>query len=83
MHTSEMRAAAPLEVYPRLLRFLKPHRGLMVAHRRALNVSAAILDVFSFTLLIPFLNALFGEPPLTNSPAIGKQPARKHGRLVP
>ncbi len=69
MHTSEMRAAAPLEVYPRLLRFLKPHRGLM-GLTVVTNIAAAILDVFSFTLLIPFLNALFGEPPLTNRPGL-------------
>ena len=30
----------------------------------ASNVIAAILDVFSFTLLVPFLNALFGEQQL-------------------
>jgi ATP-binding cassette, subfamily B, bacterial MsbA len=28
------------------------------------NLLAAVLDVFSFTLLIPFLNALFDQPPL-------------------
>ncbi len=67
VHTSEMRAVAPLTVYPRLMRFLRPHAwrmGLTVVT----NVGAAILDVFSFTLLIPFLNALFGEPPLTDRP---------------
>lgn len=65
--TAEMRAVAPARVYPRLLRFLRPHSwrlGLTVAT----NIGAAVLDVFSFTLLIPFLNALFGEPPLTNAP---------------
>ncbi|MCU0616590.1 MAG: ABC transporter ATP-binding protein/permease [Gemmatimonadaceae bacterium] len=65
--TAEMRAVAPARVYPRLLRFLRPHAwrlGLTVAT----NIGAAVLDVFSFTLLIPFLNALFGEPPLTNAP---------------
>jgi len=61
MHTSEMRAAAPGKVYPRLLAFLRPHRwrmGLTIVT----NVGAAFLDVFSFTLLIPFLNALFKQP---------------------
>lgn len=68
-HTSEMRAAAPLKVYPRLLRFLRPHRARM-ALTVVTNVCAAILDVFSFTLLIPFLNALFDQPPLTSSPGL-------------
>jgi subfamily B ATP-binding cassette protein MsbA len=68
-NTAEMRAAAPLKVYPRLLTFLRPHRGLM-ALTVITNVIAAVLDVFSFTLLIPFLNALFGEPPLTSSPGL-------------
>lgn len=67
MHTSEMRAAAPGKVYPRLLAYLRPHRwrmGLTIVT----NVGAAILDVFSFTLLIPFLNALFDQPPLSDKP---------------
>ena len=67
MHTSEMRAAAPGKVYPRLLAFLRPHRwrmGLTIVT----NVGAAFLDVFSFTLLIPFLNALFNQPPLSSKP---------------
>ena len=45
--------------YRRLLRFLAPHSGRMAA-TIACNVGAALLDVFSFTLLIPFLDALFG-----------------------
>jgi len=37
------------------------------------NVIAAALDAFSFTLLIPFLNALFGEQQLiSNSGWIGR-----------
>ncbi len=36
----------------------------------ACNVSAAVLDVFSFTLLIPFLNALFRQPPLPTKPGV-------------
>lgn len=67
MHTSEMRAAAPGKVYPRLLAFLRPHRWRM-ALTIVTNVGAAILDVFSFTLLIPFLNALFDQPPLSDKP---------------
>src|SRR3954471_3578508 len=45
-------------MYRRLLRYLRPHSWRMVASI-VCNVIAAALDVFSFTLLIPFLNALF------------------------
>jgi subfamily B ATP-binding cassette protein MsbA len=47
----------------RLLRFLRPHAGLL-AQTVACNLGAAALDVFSFTLLIPFLDTLFGEQSL-------------------
>lgn len=66
-HTSEMRAVAPGKVYPRLLAYLRPHRWRM-GLTMVTNVGAAILDVFSFTLLIPFLNALFDQPPLSDKP---------------
>ncbi len=46
-------------MYRRLLRFLRPHVWRM-AGTIASNVAAALLDVFSFTLLIPFLDRLFG-----------------------
>ena len=52
--------------FRRLLPFLRPHTGRM-AGAVASNVLAAALDVFSLTLLIPFLNALFGEQPLPAS----------------
>jgi ABC-type multidrug transport system fused ATPase/permease subunit len=45
--------------FRRLLGFLRPHSWRM-AGTIASNVTAAVLDVFSFTLLIPFLDALFG-----------------------
>lgn len=45
-------------MYRRLLRFLRPHRWRMAAVI-ACNLGAAVLDVFSFTLLIPFLDVLF------------------------
>jgi subfamily B ATP-binding cassette protein MsbA len=48
-------------LYPRLLGFLKPHWWRM-AGAVACNLSAAVLDVFTITLLIPFLNALFNQP---------------------
>jgi len=53
-------------MYRRLLRYLRPHSWRM-AGTIACNVVAAALDVFSFTLLVPFLNALFGESQLIPS----------------
>jgi len=50
-------------MYRRLLHFLRPHRWRMVG-AVAGNAVAAALDAYSFALLIPFLNALFGLPPL-------------------
>jgi subfamily B ATP-binding cassette protein MsbA len=47
----------------RLLGFLRPHVWWMVGTIVA-NVGAALLDAFSFALLIPFLNTLFDQPPL-------------------
>ena len=46
--------------YRRLLPYLRPHAWKM-AGNIACNLIAAGLDVFSFTLLIPFLAALFRE----------------------
>lgn len=48
-------------LYQRLLGFLRPHWWRM-AGTIACNLAAAILDVFTITLLIPFLNALFNQP---------------------
>jgi subfamily B ATP-binding cassette protein MsbA len=48
-------------MYRRLLGFLRPHSWRMVG-TMVCNVVAAALDVFSLTLLVPFLNALFGAP---------------------
>ena len=53
-------------MYRRLLRYLRPHSWRM-AGTITCNVVAAALDVFSFTLLVPFLNALFGAPQLIPS----------------
>ncbi|MEP6617853.1 MAG: ABC transporter ATP-binding protein [bacterium] len=57
-------------MYRRLLRYLRPHTARMVG-TIACNVIAAILDVFSLTLLVPFLNALFGEQHLIPKAAAG------------
>ncbi|MBL0169252.1 MAG: ABC transporter ATP-binding protein [Gemmatimonadaceae bacterium] len=48
------------QLWGRLWTFVRPHRAKLVGVI-ALNAVAAIADVFSFTLLIPFLNALFGK----------------------
>lgn len=49
--------------YRRLLPFLRPHQWKL-AGNIACNMIAAVLDVFSFTLLIPFLAALFQQDSL-------------------
>ncbi|HEU4643309.1 MAG TPA: ABC transporter ATP-binding protein [Gemmatimonadaceae bacterium] len=49
--------------YGRLLRFLRPHAWRMAGNIIA-NFIGAALDGYSFALLIPFLNALFGQPQL-------------------
>ncbi len=46
-------------MYRRLLRFLRPH-AWRLGGNVVLNVLAAALDGIAFTLLIPFLNTLFG-----------------------
>jgi subfamily B ATP-binding cassette protein MsbA len=48
-------------MYRRLFRFLRPHAWRMTG-TVACNIAAAALDVFSFTLLVPFLNKLFDQP---------------------
>ncbi|GAC1517475.1 MAG: lipid A export permease/ATP-binding protein MsbA [Gemmatimonadaceae bacterium] len=45
----------------RLVGFLRPHAGRM-AGTIGMSMVAAGLDAYSFTLLTPFLNALFGLP---------------------
>ena len=55
-------------MYRRLLRFLRPHAWRMAATVAA-SVGAAVADVFTFALLIPFLNALFEQPGMGTSGA--------------
>jgi subfamily B ATP-binding cassette protein MsbA len=50
-------------LYRRLLGFLRPHAWRMTA-ATASNMLASVLDAFAFTLLIPFLNALFRQQEL-------------------
>ena len=54
---------APRGLWSRLWEFVHPHRAKLVGVV-VLNLLAAVFDVFSFTLLIPFLNALFEQPQL-------------------
>jgi ATP-binding cassette, subfamily B, bacterial MsbA len=49
-----------MRVYRRLLRFLRPH-AWRLGGNVFFNVVAAALDGVAFTLLIPFLNTLFGR----------------------
>jgi ATP-binding cassette, subfamily B, bacterial MsbA len=53
-----------MSVYRRLAPFVRPH-GWRMAGAIAGNVAAAILDAFSLALLIPFLNTLFDQPPIS------------------
>ncbi|WKW11197.1 ABC transporter ATP-binding protein [Pseudogemmatithrix spongiicola] len=50
-----------MRLYRRLLVFLRPHTWRLVGNI-LFNVTAAALDGIAFTLLIPFLNTLFGMP---------------------
>jgi subfamily B ATP-binding cassette protein MsbA len=67
-------------MYRRLLGYLRPHAWRMVG-TVASNVIAAALDVFSFTLLPLFLNALFGEQQLIPKASPGWI-TNAHERLV-
>ena len=58
-----------MTIYRRSFAFVRPHAWHMVGVTGA-NLVAAALDVFSFTLLIPFLNALFDQPPLPTRPGL-------------
>jgi subfamily B ATP-binding cassette protein MsbA len=51
-------------VYKRLLTYLRPHTWRMAGAIVA-NIAAALLDAFSLALLIPFLNTLFDQPPIS------------------
>ncbi|MFO0094235.1 MAG: ABC transporter transmembrane domain-containing protein, partial [Gemmatimonadaceae bacterium] len=56
------------QLWRRLWRFVGPHKGKLVAVV-VLNAAAAVADVFSFTLLVPFFNAFFKSDALL--PATG------------
>ncbi|MGV3710584.1 MAG: ABC transporter ATP-binding protein [Gemmatimonas sp.] len=56
-------AVPKARAWQRLYAFVRPHQGKLIAVV-VLNLLAAVADVFSFTLLLPFLNALFGQADL-------------------
>ena len=61
---------AIMRTYLRLLRYLRPHAGLLSVSL-ALMVAFALVDGFSIIILIPFLQVLFGGP----SEAVAPLPA--------
>ena len=68
-------------MYARLLRFLRPHLGRLAGAVLA-NVGAAVMDVFTITLLIPFLNAFFGQPAFAGHNALNGLLNTLIGRLL-
>ncbi|MEP6780351.1 MAG: ABC transporter ATP-binding protein, partial [Gemmatimonadaceae bacterium] len=61
--TTLTHAIPKAQAWRRLYAFVRPHQGKLLAVI-VLNLLAAVADVFSFTLLIPFLQALFDQPTL-------------------
>jgi subfamily B ATP-binding cassette protein MsbA len=70
-------------LYGRLLGFARPHAWRMVAATSSTMV-ASVLDALAFTLLIPFLNALFKQPELIQRDLgfIGRLQDRTIGALL-
>ena len=70
-------------LYRRLLGFLRPHAWRMAAATTSTMI-ASILDALAFTLLIPFLNALFKQPELIQRDLgfIGRMQDRTIGSLL-
>jgi len=68
-------------MYRRLLGFLRPHAWRLTGNVVS-SVVAAVLDAFMFTLLIPFLNALFDKPTLTPSGWLGDLQQRLIGQFL-
>jgi subfamily B ATP-binding cassette protein MsbA len=69
-------------VYRRLLQFVRPHAWRMGA-TMACNIGVAAMDVFTFTLLIPFLNTVFGQPEIgTGSGAMQRALRATIGQLL-
>lgn len=75
-------AVPKANAWRRLYSFVRPHQGKLLAVI-VLNLLAAIADVFSFALLIPFFNTLFGQPDLLpRDNALGKLLKLVIGRLL-
>ena len=55
-----------MKTWRRLFVFVRPHASRM-AGNIGFSVVAAVLDAFSFSLLVPFLDALFGLPPIPDT----------------
>jgi ATP-binding cassette, subfamily B, bacterial MsbA len=68
-------------MFGRLLQYLRPHSWRMAGNIVA-SVVAAVLDAFMFTLLIPFLNALFGQPSLLPKGWLGDLQQRVIGSFL-
>ena len=68
-------------MYRRLLGFLRPHVWRLSGNVIS-SVVAAVLDAFMFTLLIPFLNALFDKPALTPAGWLGDLQQRLIGQFL-
>lgn len=70
-------------MYRRLLIYLRPYAGLMGGTIFG-RIGASVLDGYSFALLIPFLNALFGSASIIPEQAgwLGRVLERTIGRLV-
>ena len=68
-------------MYRRLLGFLRPHAWRLTGNVVS-SVVAAVLDAFMFTLLIPFLNALFEKPTLTPAGWLGDLQQRLIGQFL-
>ena len=62
--------------YARILRYLKPYRGLFALSVAAMGLFS-VLDVFSMAMLIPFLDMLFRDPAEAGSALF----ADKEGRI--
>src|SRR3954462_12605749 len=73
---------ARVSEWRRLLVFLRPYPARMVGNV-VFNIVAAALDVFAFTLLIPFLSQIFNQPQVTFAPGfLGELQTKLVGAFV-
>jgi subfamily B ATP-binding cassette protein MsbA len=64
----------PVNLYLRILRYLRPHLGVFLVAVGA-TFAFAGLDAFTYVLLIPFVGALFGDTDPASLPGAGSSPA--------